>query len=171
MEGFVMQNKILNIVMPSILAIASVVVTINSFLNPVKAKFDTLGTYGVPRFILALIFVLSLIDIIKAIIDLVKEKKMVSTGVETETKKPILPMKSFVAIVSIIVYFFLWDIIGFSISTILLVSIVAKILSPETKIWKCLLVGLGTAVICNLIFVFGFSIGLPDPVVDWIIYR
>lgn len=166
-----MQNKILNIVMPSLLAIASVVVTINSFLNPVKAKFDSLGTYGVPRFILALIFVLSVIDIVKAVIAFVKEKKDVSASPETETKKPILPMKSLVAIVSIIAYFFLWDIIGFSISTVLLVGIVAKILSPETKVWKCLLVGLGTAVICNLIFVFGFSIGLPDPVIDWIIYR
>lgn len=166
-----MQNKILNIVMPSILAIASVVVTIHSFLNPVKAKFDTLGTYGVPRFILALVFVLSVIEIIKAVCVLVKEKKAVSVGSETEVKKPILPMKSFIAIVSIVIYFFMWDIIGFSISTILLVSIVAKILSPETKVWKCLLVGLGAAVICNLIFVLAFSIGLPDPVLEWIIYR
>ena len=82
----------------------------------------------------------------------------------------LIPLRTLLTFLLVIVYVKLWDVLGFSISTFLFFAVESKLCKPEQSIGKTLLISLIFSVAVYLIFVVGFSMFLPEPILDLIIY-
>lgn len=149
----------------------SVFLLVHSYLNPFTQQFDGLTPYSFPRAVLYLIAVLSIFELIATVVKFTRERKLCAARNEQMEKgEPVLPVRALVAMVSAVVYFFLWEYIGFTLSTLLMILFTSKYIRP-TASWKsCILVAVGATAVVDILFMGLFSTPLPDPLLDWIRY-
>jgi len=94
-------------------------------------------------------------------------------------KVPMIPRKSVLTFLFILVYAFAWKYIGFSVSTFLFVLVESLMLqkiksskdgSEEKKypLWLTIVVALAAAVVMYVVFGMFFKVNLPDPLVNMI---
>ena len=171
-------ERIIQIGTTGFLLLLDIYVLWYSFANPFTNEFLSLGPYAFPRAILIVILLLSIGHLINGIIELkkllasekeaaaLKEKKSVEG-----TQDAIFPVGAVTAILAMVIYYFLWNILGFTLCTVIFITFCARFIQPSGS-WKTrILVGIATAVVIDLFFVFVFSIHLPDPPLEWLRFR
>lgn len=169
------EDKIIQIISTVVLTIADIFILVYMYMTPYSIEFISLGPYAFPRGVLIIILILSVYHLIKGIRDFGDLGR--NTGITDNNEKDneqakewIVPLPAVVCMVSLVVYFVAWNIIGFSLSTIVYLTIIPKILNREEKIYKCLVIAVVITLIIDLLFVFGFGINLPDRVLDYLRY-
>ena len=73
--------------------------------------------------------------------------------------------------VGIVIYAFLWNFLGFGLSTVLFVTLESHYLRPKTSFLKCLLVGVGSTLVLYFVFglLFNFNVDFPEPILALIL--
>ncbi|MGI6128620.1 MAG: tripartite tricarboxylate transporter TctB family protein [bacterium] len=160
-----------------VLAIYSLVMIIHAYLNPVTTKVTGLKSYTFP---VATYAIMLGICIILIVLNLVKERQINKTlctmskdeRSQMDDKKreqylfQRLDKRVVITIGMIIAYAVGWNILGFSLSTLLFVTLEAKILNKGTSWASCFLVALVAVVLVYGIFVKLFAISLPEPLLN-----
>lgn len=160
-----------------ILAFYSLVMIVYAYLNPVTTKVTGLPSYTFPvatyAIMLGICIVLIAINryrgakITKKFESLSEEEKR---QLDEEEKGQYvfqrLDKRVIITIGMIIAYAISWNILGFSLSTLLFVTLEAKILKKETPWFKGILVALAAVVLIYGIFVKLFAISLPEPLLN-----
>jgi len=114
-----------------------------------------------------MILILSAIDLVIEVFGLIKDKGFSSY---LDKGEAIVPLKAFIAIATLCIYAFLWNIIGFTMSTAIYVTLISKYLRRHVRWWICIVVGLGFAIFMYLLFAEFFGVMLPDVLIDGIRY-
>ena len=81
------------------------------------------------------------------------------TAENAPAKGTFLPQKSVVTFIAICVYAALWQVIGFTLSTLLF-------LDRKRPIWLTILIGVIATVVMYAVFGLAFKVALPDPLVN-----
>ena len=77
--------------------------------------------------------------------------------------------KKLISLVGIVIYAFLWNFLGFGLSTVLFVTLESHYLRPKTPFLKCLLVGVGATLVLYFVFGFLFNVDFPEPILELIL--
>ncbi len=133
----------------------SVFFLIFTFKIPVTESNDVIGPRGWPMFLLILMGVPSLIGIIKALVS-----KKSGVKAEKEVEKPYAEYRFIIVAFIMALYILLIPIIGFTISTGLLVFTLAGLLGMK-NVWKLLITASVSALALNYIFVSLLLLPLP----------
>lgn len=147
-----------------------------AYLNPVKSKVTGMPSYTFPVTSYIIMFVISAVLFIFGvfkIIKIVNEYKRIETELtESQKEKYVFqfPDKRILYTLGMIILYAIgWNSIGFTISTILLVTCESKILKKDFS-WKAsIFVAILAVIIVNTIFVVMFKIDLPEPILNMII--
>jgi hypothetical protein len=127
----------------------------------INSRGEGMSPMDFPRIMLGAIFIFAAIILIISIRETIKMKV---SG--KEQGEPVLNLRIIVGMVSIIVYIILWNIVGFSISTVLYIFGLAYFLNTTIKWWQGLLVAGGFTVLMDLVFVQLFAVMFPEPLWD-----
>lgn len=112
------------------------------------------------------IFIITmLLCALKLVINYVAGKKS-ADGAETGKTH----IKVYITLLSIIVYAFCWNLIGFSISTVVFVAFVSQMLRPSCSMPKTFITALGVAVFMNVVFGMFFKVDFPEPLLEYFFY-
>lgn len=79
-------------------------------------------------------------------------------------------IKVYITLLSIIIYALCWNMVGFSISTIIFVAFVSQMLRPSCPMPKTIIIALGVAVFMNIVFGMFFKVDFPEPLLEYFIY-
>lgn len=120
-------------------------------------SFDGIASMDFPSWIFMLVIGLSGIKLVVNVIRFIKNQDWIREKMEHTDRRV------FITLVMIILYAFAWNVIGFSLSTFIFVSVVSKVLRKESPWMKSVLLGVGTTVVMMLVFGFLFSVDFPEP--------
>ncbi len=160
-------ERILRLFLPLLFSLASAALLIYIQATKTQRRFEGPSPMSFPRVILWLILILSVAELILEFYRLAKAggwKGITGKGLS------IVPIPALIAVVTLVVYVLLWNVIGFTLSTAIYVGGVGKYLRKKRPIWECALVGIGFALLMYFLFVRLFAVMLPDPLVDLILY-
>ena len=88
------------------------------------------------------------------------------TAENAPAKGTFLPQKSVVTFIAICVYAALWQVIGFSLSTLLFFIAESIYLDRKRPIWLTILIGVIATVVMYAVFGLSFKVALPDPLMN-----
>ena len=112
------------------------------------------------------IFIITmLLCALKLVINYVAGKKSADSAETGKTH-----IKVYITLLSIIVYAFCWNLIGFSISTVVFVAFVSQMLRPSCSMPKTFIMALGVAVFMNVVFGMFFKVDFPEPLLEYFFY-
>ncbi|WP_130861185.1 tripartite tricarboxylate transporter TctB family protein [Bacilliculturomica massiliensis] len=156
-----------------ILGAYSAVMILYARSNPSTIKVTGMDSYTFPVIIYSIMLLVSIILLVKNIMLSLKMKKeflKMSDGEEAMLSEEErnrfhfqgLDRRVVITIGLIILYAALWNVIGFTLSSVLFIMAEAKVLRRQTS-WKaCAAVTAGAVFIVHMIFVELFSINLPE---------
>lgn len=121
---------------------------------------DGMQSMTFPKFIFAFIILLCSIKLIGNVLHMVKNKEYAYES---------LNGKVIASLLFIIVYAGLWQVLGFGLSSVLFVSLESFILRPQTKVWKSIIVAIGSTLVLYFVFGYLFKVSFPEPILDLII--
>ena len=127
--------------------------------SPSTTEGGDLGSMDFPKYILLLLGVFSVLQLI---FNLRNSKKAAPVETLIPDKRVIL------SIVAILAYAALWDIIGFSASTVLFLISEAKILKRDVDIKTTVLISLAGTAVVYLVFGVAFHVYLPEPLLEFL---
>ena len=81
-------------------------------------------------------------------------------------KVPMVPRKSVITFVLIVVYAAMWNVIGFTLSTFLFVLAESIILDRKRPIWLTLVIAVVACIVMYVVFGMFFKVAFPDPLMD-----
>lgn len=117
-----------------------------------------------PRAIYIAIMVMCAYLIAKAIIWFKNNPKSEVTA----EKGSLIPKKTVLTFIAICIYAALWEVIGFTLSTLLFVFAESYMLDRKRPIWLTAAVAIGATVIMYVVFGMMFKVSFPDPFMDMI---
>lgn len=79
-------------------------------------------------------------------------------------------IKVYITLAAIIAYAICWEIIGFSVSTVVFVAGVSHLLRPSCSWLKCLAVAFAVAIFMNIVFGVLFKVDFPEPLLEYLFY-
>lgn len=122
---------------------------------------NNMGPFVFPRIILYLFLALLAFDGVR-LAGILKRGAKNQTG----EKVNLLPKPVVLTLASVIVYAFLWNAIGFTLSTVLFLTIETKIVNNDVPFKNGLLVAIISTVILTIVFVILFKMEFPEPILD-----
>ena len=123
-------------------------------------KVNGMKSMTFPKGIIAVMIILCSAKLILNIIQAVRQHN--EAGESFERLHPI----KLLTLAMIIVYAALWNVIGFALSSLLFITVEAKILRWKECSWlKAFLVGAGATLAVYLIFGFLFNVDFPEPII------
>ncbi len=124
---------------------------------------NNMGPFVFPRIILYLFGVLLIFDGIR-LTAAIRHMPKSASGERIN----LLPKPVALTLAAVVVYALLWNVIGFTLSTILFLATETKIVNSDIPLKKGVLVAvIGTAIIL-VIFVYLFKMNFPEPLLDWV---
>ena len=79
-------------------------------------------------------------------------------------------IKVYITLLTIIIYALCWNLVGFSISTVVFVAFVSQMLRPTCPIVKTVVIALGVAIFMNIVFGMFFKVDFPEPLLEYFLY-
>ena len=113
----------------------------------------------IPKWILALLLILSISQFYKSV-QWFRANKL------PEIKVRFLEGKATVTFVTLFAYAFLWDCVGFLISSFIMVVFIVKYLEPKRDLKKIVLFAVLFVVMIEILFGYLFGITLTEPLLD-----
>ena len=93
-------------------------------------------------------------------------------------KAPYVPKKSVITFILVVVYALAWNVIGFTLSTVLFVFVESLMLQKvkssknsqekQFPLWLTVVISIGAAILMYVIFGLFFKVSLPDPLMNLI---
>lgn len=124
-----------------------------------------LPSMAVPRVIIILILALS-VSLLTEVVNWFRNHP--STKEKSEKKLALIPKTVWISMTLICLYAVLWSWLGFTLSTILYLTVQAKFLRPDKPLKTPILVAVFTALVLNVLFVGLFQITFPEPLLELI---
>ena len=138
-----------------------------AYTSKVRTKVDGIKSMTFPKVVLYTIIVLCLIVLVQGILNYRKLKKTVANTENTEVhEKKKFDIRILVTIGLILLYAVLWNVIGFTLSSILFVFVESMLLDHSKPWWHGLLIAVGYVIIVYLVFALGFKVSFPEPIFD-----
>lgn len=81
-------------------------------------------------------------------------------------KVPMVPLKSVLTFVFIVIYAALWKVIGYTASTLLFFLAEAYMLDRKKPFWLTLVIAVCACALMYVVFGMMFKVNLPDPLMD-----
>ena len=128
---------------------------------PSARRMGTISSMAIPKVALTILFIISLLQVIKSVRWMWKHSKEVKRQKITlfEGKIPLLAL-------SLVLFAVFWNIIGFSLTSFLEFVFVAKYLEPGRKTRNVILVGLVFTISIVILFGLFFKIPFYDPLTN-----
>ena len=134
-----------------------------------RAVRDAIKPMYFPAAALAFIIVACLILFAYNLFMIAKEKRLrILAGVTLEKFTFISP-KALITIVGTVIYALLWNVLGFSISSMLFMACISKVIEPERPLKQIIPVSIISSLCIYLLFTFVFRVPFPEPIVNGVI--
>ncbi|HHV64989.1 MAG TPA: tripartite tricarboxylate transporter TctB family protein [Peptococcaceae bacterium] len=161
-------KKFFEVVVSAFLLALTVFLLYISYTSPSTFVADGLASMDFPKsvfYIQAVLCLIVLVNSVKKYLLCIKEER--STQVSDKVAKtPLINSKVLISIILIIIYVFLWDYLGFILSSFIFFTVESRILDKEKALWKCVIIGLLVALLSYVIFGILFQVSFPEPLLD-----
>lgn len=152
--------------------IVSVLLLIGScfmiYIAQTTGKPSTDGSLTAMAFPRAMYIVIIILSVYLIAMNAIWFKNNPKTPENTPPKGTLLPRKSWVTFVAICVYAAMWQVIGFSLSTLLFFIGEAIYLDRKRPLWLTILIGVIATIFMYVVFGVLFKVSLPDPIMDMV---
>lgn len=145
-----------DIILGSIFSVLAVIIFFRTQQYPKFNLMEGLGPGFMPRLLVIILFVLSIVLIITGIINKKKEVKTENTASKDDISVVFAPI---ILLSSIFAYLVLLRLLGFLITTPFLLFITMKVMRAKTK--ESILIAIVLTVVIYALFHFGFQVALP----------
>jgi Na+/melibiose symporter-like transporter len=142
---------------------------ITTFNTPTSKNVEGLGSMDFPIAIFIIVICFCTIVIVKNILLIMKTREIEKTQTEEQKLKNRfvkIDKRICNTIILIVMYVFMWNIIGFSFSTLLYFAVQAKALNKQNSWLLCAVIGVATVLFVNLVFVKLFMMKFPEPLFE-----
>ena len=148
--------------------IFGIVVMAYSFLpqRAIVTIGDGIKSMTVPRIVIGLLLFLVLLDFIGVILRIKKNK--IASKISRDAIDPNNVKKIITTLGVMVIYVILWNIIGFTLSTILVIFVETKIVNRDIPSKKILVFGIAFTVLVLVIFGGLFAMDFPEPILEMI---
>jgi hypothetical protein len=163
-EKAIKTQKVAELAISLFMIVFSIVMLHVAFTAPVPSRLGSsdIAPMTAPKFILAILLILSVVQLFKSI-------KWFMANKLPGIKVRFLEGKSAVILITLFVYVFLWNTIGFIISSFIMFVFTVKYLEPKRDLKKVIL--FGVLFVAGVAFLFGyvFRITLGEPLFDMLL--
>jgi len=163
-DNAIKTQKVAEIAISSFLVVFSSVMLYFAFTAPVPSRLSgsEIAPMTAPKYILAILLILSAVQLRRSIKWLLANKL-------PGTKVRFLEGKSAVILITLFVYVFLWNTIGFIISSFIMFVFTVKYLEPKRDLKKVILFGVLFVAGVQFLFGYVFRITLGEPLFDMLL--
>ncbi len=137
--------------------------------NYPRAVRDVIKPYHFPAAVFAFIILACLFFLVYNLHMYLKERKIREASGVTLKKFKFIPNKSAATFLGAIVYVLLWSVLGFTLSSILFMTFLAKVVEPERPLRQIAIVSVLTSVGVFLLFSNVFNVPFPEPILNSIL--
>lgn len=128
--------------------------------SPSYAFGNDVASMTFPSAILGLMILLC---VIKLVMNYMSKDKSSDDAVQST------PYKIYILLCAIIAYAFLWNGLGFSLSTAIFAAAMSKMLRPTCSWKKVCIVAVAVAIFMNLVFGVLFGVDFPEPILELVL--
>lgn len=145
-----------------IIMIVSVIMLVSAYTTKSYISTDGMASMDFPKVVLWMIMGLCTIVLIQSILDIIKNTKREKEVKKADGEFLHIPIKVLLIIALIIIYSLLWNFIGFTLSTLLLIVAVLFVLNHSKFTLKRFIISLVFSVGMYLLFAKAFAVPIPD---------
>lgn len=127
-----------------------------------KARSTDIASMDFPKAIFVVMMLFCAFLIVQGIIWFIKHPKDASTA------EPLMHKKALLTFIFICVYAAFWQIIGFSLSTFIFVSVESYMLDTKKPLKRAIIIGFCVMVFMYLVFGMLFNVNFPEPIIKMI---
>ena len=163
-EKAIKTQKVAEILVSSFMIGLSIFMLYSAFTAPVPSRLRSteIAPMTAPKFILAILLILSVIQFYRSV-------KWFMANKLPGIKVRFLEGKSAVILITLFVYVFLWNTIGFIISSLVVFVFTVKYLEPKRDLKKIILFGVLFVAVIQFLFGYVFKITLGEPLFNMIL--
>lgn len=149
-------------------SIFCIVIMVYSFLpqRAIVTVGDGIKSMTIPRIVISLMFFLIVLDLIRVLFQIRQDRIFVEKS--ENSLNPENVKKIVLTLATMIIYVVFWNIIGFTLSTILAIFIETKIVNKGIPAKKILLFGVCFTVLILITFGGLFAMDFPEPLLEMI---
>ena len=157
------------------IAVTSVILALSGYLQyvayttKVRTNVQGMKSMDFPKLMLYLMMLLCVCVIINSVRDYRRLKKEAEAQQAEKPKEPFIHKKVFISVALIILYTICWEILGFTLSSIIFVFIESRLLDDRKPWWHALVIAFVYTLILYCVFHFGFGVQFPEPIFDAIL--